>query len=86
MPFVHGDLTGDDGRLAAGAFFEDFEEVVTSGGIERCEPPIIKDEQLHAAKRPQQAGVTAIAAGERKIREELGNALVEDERLSRQAL
>jgi hypothetical protein len=33
MPFVHGDLAGDDSRLAALAFFEDFEEVVTSGGI-----------------------------------------------------
>jgi hypothetical protein len=78
MPFVHGDLAGDDGRLAAVAFFEDFEEVMACGGIERCETPIIENKQLHGAERPQQAGVPAIAAGERKIREQLGNALVED--------
>src|SRR5829696_10472512 len=34
LPFVDGDLAGDDRRSAAVAFFEDFEEVVTSGGIE----------------------------------------------------
>ena len=34
VPFVEGDLAGDDGRAAAVTFFEDFEEVVTSGGIE----------------------------------------------------
>ena len=35
MPFVHGDLVGDDCRSPAVALFEDFEEVVASGGIER---------------------------------------------------
>jgi hypothetical protein len=28
VPFVQGDLAGDDGRSAAVAFFEDFEEIV----------------------------------------------------------
>ena len=52
MPFVHGDLAGDDGRSPAVAFFEDFEEIVTSGGIERFEAPVVEDEQLDAAERP----------------------------------
>jgi hypothetical protein len=30
------------------------------------EPPIIEDEQLHAAERSQETGVTKIAAGERE--------------------
>jgi hypothetical protein len=46
MPFVYGDLAGDDCRLAAVALFEDFEEVVMSGGVEGCEAPIVEDEQL----------------------------------------
>jgi hypothetical protein len=33
VPFVDGDLAGDDGRPSAVAFFEDFEEIVAGGGI-----------------------------------------------------
>jgi hypothetical protein len=62
VPLVDRDLAGDDRRSPTVAFFEDFEEVVTGGGIERRKTPIIEDEQLHAAERPQEAGVTAIAA------------------------
>jgi hypothetical protein len=64
--------------IAGAALFEDFEEVVASGGIEEFETPIVENEQLHTAERPQQTRVMAIAAGEREIGEELGNALVED--------
>jgi len=78
MPFVDRDLTGDDGGSPAVAFFEDFEEIVACCGIERFESPIIEDEQLHAAERPQDASVAAIAASEREIGEQLWNALVED--------
>jgi hypothetical protein len=38
-------LAGDDRRASSVSFFEDFEEVVASGGIERFETPIIEDEQ-----------------------------------------
>jgi hypothetical protein len=51
---------------------------VAGGGIERLKTPIIEDEQLHPAERPQEAGITAIAAREREVGEQLGNALVED--------
>ena len=78
VPFVDRDLAGDDGRAAAVAFFEDFEQVVAGGGIERFEAPIVEDEQLDAAERPHEAGIAAVAAGEREIGEQLGNALVED--------
>jgi hypothetical protein len=37
VPLVDGDLAGDDGRAASVAFFEDFEEVVASCGVERLE-------------------------------------------------
>ena len=78
VPFVEGDLAGDDGRAAAVTFFEDFEEVVTSGGVEGLETPVIEDEQLHPAERPQETGIATIAAGEGEVGEQLGNALVEN--------
>jgi hypothetical protein len=78
VPFVDGDLAGDDRGSAAVAFFENLEEVVASGGIEGLEPPVIEDEELHATERALDAGIAAIAAGEREVSEQLGNALVED--------
>ena len=42
VPFIEGDLAGDDGGSPAVAFFEDFEKVVPCGGVERFEPPIIE--------------------------------------------
>src|SRR5499427_5286408 len=78
VPFVDRDLAGDDRRSAAVAFFENLEQIVARGGIERLEPPVVEDEQLHAAERPLDAGIATVAAGEREIGEQLGNALVED--------
>ena len=78
VPFVDRDLAGDDRRSPTVAFFEDFEEVVAGSSIERLKTPIIEDEQLHTAKRPQQACIPAIAARKREVGEQLWNALVED--------
>ena len=78
MPFVDRDLAGDDRRSPTVAFFEDFEEVVAGGSIERLKTPIIEDEQLHTAKCPQQACIPAITARKREVGEQLWNALVED--------
>jgi hypothetical protein len=71
---VGGDLAGDDRRSAAIGFFEDFEEVVTSDAVEGLETPVVEDEQLHAAERPLYARIATIAASEREICEQLGNA------------
>jgi len=49
-----------------------------TGGIEGLETPIVKDEELHAPERPQESGITAVAARQREIGEELGNALIEN--------
>ena len=43
MPFVDGDLAGDDRRSAAIAFFEDFDEVVTRDAVEGLETPVVYD-------------------------------------------
>jgi hypothetical protein len=78
VPFVDWDLAGNDGRSAAVALFENLEEIVARSGIEGFEAPIIEDEQLHTAERPQDASVATIAAGEREIGEQFWNALIED--------
>jgi hypothetical protein len=78
VPFVDWELAGDDCRSSPVAFFEDFEEIMPCSGIERFEAPVIKDEELHAPKRPQESGIATIAARQREISEELGNALIEN--------
>ena len=78
MPFIDGDLAGDDCRSAAVALFENLEEIVTRGGVERLKTPVVEDEQLYAAERALDAGVATVAAGKRELGEQLGNALVEN--------
>ena len=48
MPFVDGDLAGEDRRAAPITLLEDFVEVATGAGIERFEPPVVEDEELDA--------------------------------------
>jgi hypothetical protein len=57
VPFVDWELAGDDCRSSPVAFFGNFEEVMSCSGIERFEAPVIKDEELHATKRPQESGM-----------------------------
>ena len=57
VPFVDGDLTGENGRATPMAFLEDLVEVTAGAGIERFEAPIVEDEELDARKAAQDAGV-----------------------------
>ena len=75
VPFVDGDLTGENGRATPVAFLEDLVEVTTGTGVERFEAPIVEDQELDAGETAQDAGV---AAGEREFGEELGNPLIEN--------
>jgi len=47
------------------------------GGVERLQSPIVEDEQIGAAQVAKDAGMTPIAARQRKFFEELGHAVVE---------
>ena len=76
MPFVDRDLAGDQRGAATVAVFDDFEHVMALLGPERLKTPIIEDQQLDAAEGAHQAGVTAVAAGEREIAKHPGDALV----------
>src|SRR5438105_14824049 len=77
MPSIDRQLAGDDGGAAAVAVIEDLQKVVTGGGVERLETPIIEDEKIDAAERAQRAQMTAVATGERQIGEQPGDALIE---------
>src|SRR6266700_1188030 len=44
VPFIDGDLAGEDGRAAAVAFFEVLVEIAAGAGVERIETPIVEDE------------------------------------------
>ena len=77
MPAIDWQLAGDNGGTAAVAVIEDFEKVMTGGGVERLEPPIVEDEKIDTAERAQQAQVASVATGESQIGEEPGDALIE---------
>jgi hypothetical protein len=78
MPFVDRDLAGQDGRAAAITLFEDLVEITAGAGIERFEAPIIEDEELYAVEAAHDAGIAAVAVGQREIGEQLGDALIEN--------
>ena len=67
MPCRHRKLAGDDGRAAAIAILEDFEEVMACLGVERLKPPIVEDQQLDAAERALQARIAPVAPGKRQV-------------------
>jgi hypothetical protein len=77
MPLVHGELAGDDGGSTTVAIFEDLQQIVAGGGIERLEAPIVKDEQIDAAEHAQHALMAAIAARQSKLGEQSRHALIE---------
>jgi hypothetical protein len=78
VPFVDRNLAGQDGRAPSIAFFEDLVEVAAGAGIERIEAPIIENEELGAGEGSHDAGMAAVAAGQRQIGEQLWDALIED--------
>ena len=86
VPFVDGDLTGENGRATPIAFLEDLVEVTTGAGVERFEAPIVEDQELDAGETAQDADIAAVTAGEREFGEELGNPLIENRAVMRQAL
>ena len=63
VPFVDWDLAGDDRRSAAVAFFENLEQIVTSGGIERLEA---QSSRMSNCTPPTDRWTT-VAAGQREV-------------------
>ena len=77
-PLVDGELAGDDRRGALVAIFEDFEQVALLGFGEDRQPPVVEDQELDAGEGFEQAGVSAVAAGERERLEEPRRPVIED--------
>jgi hypothetical protein len=51
---------------------------VSGLGVERLESPIVEYEELDAAERADDPRIATVAAGERQLAEQLGDALIED--------
>jgi hypothetical protein len=78
VPALDRELAGDDGGSSSVTFLEDLEQVVTGLCVERLEAPVIENQQLDATEGANDPGIAAVAAREREITEQLGDALVED--------
>ena len=78
VPAIYWKLRGDHRGAAAIALFEDFQEIMTRGGVEWLQPPIIEDQKVGAAERAQEARMTAVAARQREVFEQTGRPLVDD--------
>ena len=85
VPSVDWKLGGNHRGAASVALLEDFQKIVSGGGVERLQAPVIEDEQIGAAQVTQQTRMTSVATRQGESLEEPRYALIE-ERLSRQAL
>jgi hypothetical protein len=59
-------------------FLEDFQEIISGGGVERFQFPIVEGQKVGAAEVPQNTGMATVAAGQRQFLEQPRHALVED--------
>ena len=50
VPTVDRKLGGDHRGAASIALFEDFQEIMARGGVERLKPPIIEDQKVGSAE------------------------------------
>ena len=66
VPVLDRHLAGDDGRAAFVAVVDDFQQIAALLAGERCETPIVEDQQLDPRERLEQPGIAAVAAGERE--------------------
>ena len=69
VPAVDGKLRRDDGRSLAIALFEDFQQIVSGGGVERLQPPIVQDQEIGSAEGAQKARMAPVAARQREFLE-----------------
>ncbi len=77
VPAVDRHLAGDDQRAGVVAVLDDFQQIALLLGQQRLGPPIVQDQQLHAAQRPHHPGVTAVTARQRQIGEHARDSLIQ---------
>ena len=64
--------------FASVSVFEDLQQIMASGIIERLETPVIEDQELRPRDGAHDTGVATVAACCREVGEELGHTLIED--------
>jgi hypothetical protein len=78
VPSVYWKLGGNHRRAASVAFLEDFQKIVTGGGVERLQAPVIENEQIGAAQVAQKTRMASVATPQGEGLEEPGHALIKD--------
>ena len=78
VPSVDWKLAGNHRGAASVAFLEDFQKIVTGGGVERLQAPVIENEQIGAAEVAQKTRMASVATRQGEGLEEPGHALIED--------
>jgi hypothetical protein len=63
---IDGELAGHDCRAAAVAIVDDFEQVATLLGGQRCQPPIVEDQKFDTGEALEEPYTPSIAACQRK--------------------
>src|SRR6202163_581566 len=78
IPMFDRQLTGDQRRFAGGAIVKQFEQISTVGLADRCEAPIVEDEQIDSGELLQAAAEATVAVGNAQFFEQAAEASVED--------
>jgi len=78
MPFIDGDLSGDERGADAVAIFEKLEEIETLLVIEPFEPPVVEDDEIGFRRGRDEPPVGAVVLGGRELSQEGGHSSVED--------
>src|ERR1019366_1988234 len=78
VPMFDRQLTGDQRRFAGGAIVEQFEQIIAFGLTDRCQTPIVEDQQIGAGELLQAATEATVAVGNAQFFEQAAEASVED--------
>jgi hypothetical protein len=77
VPFVEGELAGDEGRAIAIAILDDFHQIAPLVGGEPVWSPVVEDQQIGFDQGTEEAGKATVPVGELQIGEQPRHAGVE---------
>lgn len=78
MPVCRRQLAGDQGGARADAVIKHLQQIVTLSLIERCQPPIVQDQQIRLGQRGEALAETPVAVGDAQLLEEARRAYIDD--------
>ena len=64
VPFLDRQLAGDDGGAPAVAVLDDLEQVAAVLGAQRCEAPVVEDQDVGLGEAGEQLGVAPVGAAD----------------------